>query len=573
VVDQPRTRRALPLALDCFIVVSLCVIATSWFTTSPLKPRATAILAVTCLLALIIGRRNAVFAWRPRASTVVVCGLGLLLRAPAMLEPAGFVSADGSLQALLVNGILAGDGPAPIFREGTSYQGSLKAHIGALASLFLGRGDLGLLVVVGSTLLWTIFVASTMALGRRLGGEVPAIASGLFAALSPRFATIFSVSNVGEYSDVLGLGTWALACTAAFLANDRMGFEARGGFFGIGLLLGIALWQQPIAISFAIVTLGILGWRAISRRDPWFLVAFVGLALGRLPVTIHDLRAESGSSHVVGGFLRSAGQSLPLADHVRGTLEWAFPVVFTGISSDSPWSATARIAVGMACVALFIFFLARAIAELRAARRHNSWAMVRAMAAAHFLVALSLIWLVAGGGQYSRPRYFLPLLTGFALALGDFIWWVWPRSRVAAAALAGLVIGSNLSSNLDRLQSGLAQGHELRALSARIEALGLKTGYSGVAFAGPLTMLTAERVSVDGILESAFGERVPPRHIDRVRLDGPDFYLADGETAVRLARRLDQLGVTYKVEGESPRLFHAFSRRVPLSEVLEAGAL
>ena len=552
------------------MVASLYLVVGSWFTTSLLRPRATAMLAIACLLAAAVGLRKALFAWRPHASTVLVCGLGLILRAPAMAEPAGFVSADGCLQALLVNGILAGDGPAPVFREGTSYQGSLKAHIGALTSLLLGRGDLGLLVVVGSTVLWTLFVASTMALGRRLGGEVPAVVSGLFAALSPRFATIFSVSNVGEYSDVLGLGTCALACTAALLASGRMGFEARRGFFGVGLLLGVALWQQPIAISFAVVTLGILGWRALTRRDPWFLVAFVGLALGRLPVAIHDLRAETGSGHVVGGFLRSAGQSLPLADHVRGTLEWAFPVVFTGISSDTSWSATARMATGLACLALVAFLVTRAIAELRSARLHGSWTMVRAMAAVHFLVALSLIWLVAGGGQYSRPRYFLPLLTGFALALGDFLGWVWPRSRIAATALAGLVIGSNLWSNLDRLQSGLSQGHELRVLSARIEDLGLKTGYSGVAFAGPLIMLTAERVSVDGILESAFGERVPLRHIDRVRLDGPDFYLATGETAERLARRLDLLGVTYKVEGTSPRLFHDLSRRVPISEVLDS---
>jgi len=562
-------RRALPLALDGIVVISLFVVVTSWFTTSLLKPRATVILAAGALLVLLVSRLQAVLAWRPSLLTVGVCGLGLLLRAPALMEPSGFVGADGSLQAILANVILNGARPAPVFIETSSYQGSLKAHIGAMASLFVGRDDLGRLVVIGSMVLWTVFVASTMSFGRRLGGNVPAVVAGLFVALSPRFATIFSVSNVGEYPDALGLGAWAMAWAAALLAQDRGGYEARAGFFGIGLVVGVALWQQPIAISFGIVALGLLGLRALARRDPWFMASLAGLALGRLPVTIHDLGAISPNATVVGTFLGKAGQSLPLGSHVRGTIEWAFPVVFAGLSNDSTWEESGRLALGLSCAGLILVFLLRAFVELREAIRDRSWVMVRVMAALNFLAALGLTWLVAGGGQYSRPRYFLPLLFGFALALGDVTRALWRRSRPAALALAGVVIGSNTVSNLDRLKSGLEDGRNLRTLAARIEELGLKTGYSGVAVAGPLIMLTGERVSVDGTLESAEGERLPARHVDRVRLLGPDFYLAGSDAAEGLSRRLDQLGVAYKVEGGDPRLFYALSRRVPLSDVKE----
>jgi hypothetical protein len=569
VVEQSRTRRALPLAVDSLVVLGLFLAVTSWFTTWLLRPKPALILAAACVLAVIIGRRRAILNWQLSLSTVMVCGLGVALRAPALVEPAGFVGADGSLQAILTNVILNGAHPAPVFLETSSYQGSLKAHLGALASLFVGRDDLALLVVIASVLLWTIFVAAAISLGRRMGGAVPGLVAGLFAALSPRFATIFSVSNVGEYPDVLGLGTWAMAWAAMLLAEDRRGFEARAGYFAIGALIGVALWQQPIAISFGAASLGLLGLRALRRPDPWFLVAFLGLALGRLPVTLHDLQSASSNTAVVSSFARAAGQSLTVGEHARGTLEWAFPIVFAGLSNDAIWEESTRLVVGLFCSVIVLVFIFRAVVEFRTAFKARSWDMARTMAAISFVATLALIWLVAGGGQYQRPRYFLPLLAGFALALGDVTGLLWRRSRLLGLALAVFVIGSNAASNEERLKSGIEEGRALRALSERLARLNLRTGYAGVAVAGPLIMVSGERLSVDGTLDSAVGQRLPARHVDRVRNEGPDFYLSDPASADRITRRLDALGVTYKVEGEKWRLFHSLSRRVPLSEVQE----
>jgi hypothetical protein len=567
VVDDADTNRSRQLLFDGLIVACLFAVGVSWFTTALLKPRPTLLLAGATIAALAVSRRGTIVTWRLPALTLTVCAFGLLLRAPALVEPAGFVGADGSLQAILVNVILSGTRPAPGFLETSNYQGSLKAHLGALASVFVGREDLGRLVVMGSVALWTVFTAAVISLGRRLGGGIPAAVAGLFVALSPRFATIFSVSNVGEYPDALALGTWAMAWAAALVAGDRGGIAARAEFFGIGALIGVALWQQPIAISFGFAALGLLGLRALVRRDPWFLAVLPGLALGRLPVTIHNVQTAGSSNEVLGSFLRSAGQSMPFGEHVRGTLEWAFPIVFAGLSNDSGLDEGGRFAIGLACAGIVVFFLGRSVAELRTAIRERSWMVVRSMAAAQFVAALMMVWLVSGGGQYGRPRYFLPLLAGFALALGDVAGALWRRSRVAAVALAATVIGANGLSNLERMKSGLRDGRDLRVLALRIEALGLKSGYADVAIAGPLIMLTGERVSVDGVLQSAVGERLPARHVDRVRLHGPDFYLADAEAAPRLAARLEALGVTCKVEGASPRLFYGLSRRVPLTEV------
>ena len=565
----PFMNRPRQIALDAAFVVAMFTIVVSWFSTSLLGHRALLLLVALTVLAGLARMKRGVPSWRPHASTLIVCGLGIALRAPAFIEPAGFVGSDGSLQAMLVNGILGGVRPAPVFLETSTYQGSLKAHLGALASLALGRDDLALLVVVASTGLWTLFTASIMALGRRLGGTVPAAGAGLFVALSPRFATIFSISNVGEYPDALGLGVLAMAWTAKILAEDRFGFETRWAFFGIGWLLGIAFWQQPIVVSSGAVVFGLLGFRAMLRRDSWFLASVAGAVLGRLPVTIHDLHAASGNNQVLGGFLRTAGQSLPFIDHVKGTLGWGLPVVFTGLASDSKLEERTRVAIGLACMAVFAWFAARAGRELKAAYRERSWAMARVMGALSFIGALAFVWLVAGGGQYTRPRYFLSLLPGFALALGDLAFVLWSRSRPLALAAGVLVIGSNASSNLDRMRSGLAAGQEARALAERIEQLHLQTGYSSVTFAGPLIMLTHERVSVDGVLKTEEGQRLPARHLDRVRTQGPDFYLVEPGEAADFARRLEEKGVSFKREG-SPlpqTLFYGFSRRVVLTEV------
>ena len=561
--------RSRQTGLDVALVVAMFTIVVSWFTTSWLGPKALLVLVTITVLAGLAVIRPKISLRRPHTSTLVVCALGIVLRAPAFIEPSGFVGSDGSLQAMLVNGILGGVRPAPVFLETSTYQGSLKAHLGALASLALGRDDLALLVVVASTGLWTLFTASLMALGRRLGGTVPAVGAGLFVALSPRFATIFSISNVGEYPDALGLGMLAMAWTAKILAEDRSGFETRWTFFGIGWLLGVAFWQQPIVVSSGAVVFGFLGLRALLRRDPWFLASVVGAVLGRLPVTIHDLHAVSGNDQVLGGFLRTAGQSLPFIDHIKGTLGWAFPVVFTGLANDSTLEQWARVAIGLGCTAVFVWFALRAAGELKEAYRTRSWQTVRVMGALSFIAALGFVWLVAGGGQYTRPRYFLSLLPGFTLALGDLAGVLWRRWRPLALAAGVVIIGSNAWSNLERMRSGLAAGREARALATRIEELHLQTGYSSVTFAGPLIMLTHERVSVDGVLKTEEGQRLPARHVGRVRTQGPDFYLVDPLDAADLARRLESKGVSFKREGSPlPQvLFYGFSRRVVLSEV------
>ena len=66
-----------------------------------------------------------------------------------------------------------------------------------------------------SVLFYAAFVAAVYRLAaataaRRGPGSARGLAAGLYAAFSPAFVTRYSLSNDGNYVEVLALGTWAL---------------------------------------------------------------------------------------------------------------------------------------------------------------------------------------------------------------------------------------------------------------------------------------------------------------------------------------------------------------------------
>src|SRR4029079_15287008 len=73
----------------------------------------------------------------------------------------------------------------------------------------------------------------------------PGLAAGLYAAFSPAFVTRYSLSNDGNYVEVLALGTWALV-----LALRWADEPARRAHYALatGLLLGLAFWCHILAV-------------------------------------------------------------------------------------------------------------------------------------------------------------------------------------------------------------------------------------------------------------------------------------------------------------------------------------
>ena len=545
---------------------------TTWFAGAPrLVPPAAALAALA--LTIAARARAGSRAWRPglrapRVETLVCLACAVAYRLPALVHPWGWVNRDGAYGAFVALHLLEGARPAPVFTEGANYQGTLKSHLAAGLALLTGARDLSFLMTAASLVLYLVFTASAMALARRVGGRTAALVTGLYLALGPRFLTVFSLNCVGQYVDVLALGGVALALLARVLDEDGRGAPARGAYLAIGVLLGAAFWQQPVALSYAAVVVVVLALRAATWRDPWTLLVPAGGLLGALPVLLWNLRHGWASRDILGREpveLRAQAEALP---HLIGrTLSVSFPIL-SGLSPNHPWADVpgVRAAVAWLFPLLLVAYLAvrrKDFAEW--ARRGRPSPAVLAPLLMTF--CLALFWAVASGSVYRRPRYLLPLVAASAVHAGVLCAWLVTRSRAVTVGALGLVLALHVAGTLPRLRASgeIARHHE--AIVRSLERKGIRTGYSDFSISAPVTMFTSERIVLSPALgpTPAYESETQAR---RVAEDGPDAYVLPPEDdPERFAAVLRGLGVTFEMETNPVTVFYGFSRRVRLEEV------
>jgi hypothetical protein len=505
---------------------------------------------------------------RPRIETLACLAVAIGYRLPALLHPWGWVNRDGAYGAFVALHLLQGARPAPVFTEGANYQGTLKSHLAAVLALLTGARDLSFLMTAASLVLYLVFTASAMALARRVGGRAAALATGLYLALGPRFLTVFSLNCVGQYVDVLALGGVALALLARVLDDDRGGAAARGAYLAIGVLVGAAFWQQPVALSYAAVVAAVLALRRGTWRDPWALLVPLGTVLGALPVLLWNLRHGWASRDILGREpleLRAQAEALP---HLIGrTLSVSFAIL-SGLSPNHPWADAPGVSI--AAASLFPVMLAGYVAVRRkdfAAWLRGSSPVSAVLAPLLMVSCLALFWAVASGSVYRRPRYLLPVAAASAVHAGVLFAWILARSRAVAAATLGAVLALHVTGTLPRLRSSgdLARRHE--AIVRSLEQKGIRTGYSDFSISAPVTMFTSERIVLSPALgpTPAYESQAQAR---RVAEDGPDAYVLPPEDdPERFASALRGLGVRFQMETKPVIVFYGLSRKVRLEEV------
>jgi hypothetical protein len=564
------TQRTRLLALEAAAVALFVLTLLTWFAGTPRAVPPGVALAgfVAAVAARVWAGRVGLPVLAPRAQTILCLAAAVAYRLPALRHPWAWVNRDGAYGAFVTLHLLRGVRPAPVFTEGANYQGTLKSHLAAVLSLLTGAHDLSFLMTAASLVLYLVFVASAMALARRVGGRAAAVAAGLYLALGPRFLTVFSLNCVGQYVDVLALGGVALALLARLLDEDRQGFDARGHYLALGALLGAAFWQQPVALSYAAVVAVALARRTATWRDPWTLLVPGGAGLGALPVLLWNVQHGWASRDILGrdpSDLRAQAEALP---HLVGrTLSVSFPIL-AGLSPNHPW-ADAPGARAMAASLLPLLLVA-----YLAIRRRDLTAWLRRGAAAPAVLTplltafcLALFWAVAAGSVYRRPRYLLPVVAAGAIHTGVVCAWLWARSRAAALGGLALLLALNVAGTVPRLaaSAGLARRHEeiVRALQEN----GIRTGYSDFSISAPVTMFTSERI----LLSPALGPTPAyesEAHARQVAEQGPDAYVLPPEDdPERFAAALRALGVGFRVETKPVTVFYGFSRRVRLEEV------
>ena len=129
-----------------------------------------------------------------------------------------------------------------VFVPQVPYSGSLKSHLTAPLALVLDPARAFALV---SVLFYLAYVAGLYRLALLVSAPRTAVLAGLYAAFSPAFVTRYSLSNDGNYVEVLALGTWALWLAARWTRED----DARPRLaFAAGLLLGLGFWCHILAI-------------------------------------------------------------------------------------------------------------------------------------------------------------------------------------------------------------------------------------------------------------------------------------------------------------------------------------
>lgn len=562
------------VALEAALVVLVASTLVVWFAAWPawLHPAAPAALGLLVALSrfgpgVVRTLRSGLLARTFRTETLSCLALTLAYRVPALVHPGGWVNKDGAFGAFIALHLLEGVRPAPIFTEGANYQGSLKGHLAAGLGLLTGSRDLAWLMVLASLLLYLVFVAASMAVVRRVFGRPGALVTGAYLALSPKFLTTFSLNCVGQYMDVLALGGLALALLARLLDDGLGGREARLHYFAIGFLLGAAFWQQPVALAYVGAVALALVLRRRTWGDAWTGLLLPGFAVGVLPVVIWNLLNAWGTSDVVGRDPRellAQAEALPVL--VARTLTRAFPVL-AGLSPGHPAAAWPGVHLFAMVVLPLVGLLYLALNRRGLAEGTSGQPGPKLLPVLLAVTTLALFWATASGHINERPRYLLPALAAFAMMLGPVVAWTWQRSRAAAATGLLAVLALNVVGTVPRLREGAGIEAFWHRTVRALEDKGIRTGYADFSVAAPVTMFTAERITLSARLGPT-----PAYYSDaqdeRVARDGPDAYvLGRRDDPVAFEAALVALGVSCRSEREPFPTFWACSRRVGLDEV------
>jgi hypothetical protein len=532
----------------------------AWFDPGP--PAALAVLpagalAVCALLLGAVWLRARWLALRgpradgPRGGVLLVVVLAFLFRLPlAWQGAAAYVTPDGALSGIVA--LHARDGVAHhVLVPRVPYCGSLKSHLTAPLAAVIDPARAFALV---SVLFYVLFVAALYRLGLFVGGGTTALGAGLYAAFAPAFVTHYSLSNDGNYVEVLALGTWALVLAIRWWREE----ESRPTLaLATGLLLGLAFWCHILAVIHA-AAIGLVflaaGWRSLRS---WLLLA-LGSAVGAIPILLWSARNGWESFR----YLLPGGQAVGALESGPGMLgrawrmatdQWpvllgydsGYPPVVDGVLKILAWTA-----VGLAVVAV--------VRAAREARSENAIALrvLLLFTAVNLIVAMAALPQVPG-----NPRYLLFLMASLPVFLSSLL----ARGRLRYVLVALVALGA--IGSLAQAPPVFRSDAEWRRFVADLESDGVRWCYTDFYLATKVNFLSEERVVCSAKLGPTMTEYFV-EYRERVEAASEAALIAVNPTAAgKLERRLERLGVTWERRDLlKPVLLH-LSRKVDPEEL------
>ena len=493
----------------------------------------------------------------PRGGALLVVVLAFFFRLPlAWQGAAGYTTPDGALSGIVA--LHARDGVAHhVFVPRVPYSGSLKSHLTAPLAAVVDPCRAFALV---SVLFYALFVTALYRLGLLAGHGTTAVAAGLYAAFAPAYLTHYSLSNDGNYVEVLALGTWALVLAIRWWREE----ESRPTLaLAAGLLVGLAFWCHILAVLHA-ATIGLV-FLAAGRRS---LRSWPPLALGGVVGAFPSLLWNAQNGWLSFQYLLPGGEAVGAIESGPGPLgrawrmatdQWpvllgydsGYPPVIDGVLRMLAWAA----------VGLAVWAVARAA---RMARSEGSIAhrVLLLFTAVNLLVVLAALPYLPG-----NPRYLLFLMAPLPVFLACLL----ARGRRRYVLLAVVALGA--VGSLAQAPSAFRSDAGWRRFVAELESAGVRWCYTDFHLATKVNFLSEERIVCSAELGPVQTEYFP-EYRDRVKAAGEAALIAVNPTAAtKLERRLERLGVTWERRDLLKPVLLRLSRKVDPEELFPDRAL
>ena len=582
-------------ALAALLWAGFCLL---WFdVAAPWRPAVLAnvpplvILAAAALAASawLWGRRRTL--WGPVLGSglpplLLVVALAFLFRLPvAVSGAAAAVTPDGALSGIVALHVAEGSA-RDVFVPHVAYSGSLKSHLTAPLALVM---DPARAFALASVLFYLGYVAGLFRLALLVAGPRAALLAGLYAAFSPPFLTRYSLSNDGNYVEVLALGTWALWLAARW-TRER---DSRGPLaFAAGLLLGLGFWCHILAVIHAaaiaalFVAVAVIprrseldGRRGISKGDLLstarsLLALGAGGAIGYVPGWLWNAANDWASfQYLLPGEPRPGEGGEPgagvagLLDRIRYMVTDHWPVLMGYDSGYGRTVSAALLAVSCAGVLAALFAVGW---TARRAWRERSWPLAALLlfAATNVVIALLALPHVPG-----NPRYLLFLMSVLPVFLADAfgrgsLWrscasrgW-WQRPLVLA-----VLIGTGGVASFAQVPPTIRQDGRWREFVAEMEREGVRFCYTDFFLATRVNFLSGETIVCSAKLGPVTTEYFFEYRTRVEQAPEAAFIAVNRTSAGRLERRLQDLGVSYERKDLLKPVLLNLSRKVDPEEL------
>ena len=489
-------------------------------------------------------RRGALFGGGGDArALLLVTALAFAFRLPLAVQGgAGYLTPDGALSGIVALRVFTG-AQHLVFVPDVAYSGSLKSHLAAALMPVL---DGARAFALASIIFYAAFVAAVFCLARAVAGDEDRwtpLAAALYLAFAPAFVTRYSLSNDGNYVEVLAFGAWALVAAVRWRRHPEAGTAVA---LALGVLLGLAFWCHVLAIVY-VFAIGIWMLSGAPARAVRALPAILfGFLLGVWPSLLWNAgHGFETLRYLLPGEGIDPGR-LSVPARVAAVLFDHWPVL---LGYDPGHARAIDVPLHAASVLVFVLLVAAIGAAARLRRPEATLLLV--LLGVDFVLAAFTLRIIEG-----NPRYILFSMAAVPILLALLL--RGPRGRRVMTAL--VVFG--LASAASQVPGAVRADRQWRTFVAGLRQAGVHYCHTDFYLAAKINFLSNEDVICSAKLGPTTTEYFEEYRALAEQAPEAALIAVNATAAEKLERRLARAGVGYeRLDLMKPVLFR-FTRKV-----------